>query len=69
MISIWRIFRNLTAISGFVMLICAAGTSDYYVMELGMSEPPYFVRNLVIGLVLLMPMMLQVLVDLARGNG
>lgn len=69
MISIWKIIRNLTAIAGFILLLCTVGTSDYYVLELGQAEPTWITRNLIIGVILLLPALFIVILEtIAEGS-
>lgn len=64
--AIWKLFWKLSALSGMVLIVCSVSLSDYYVLEMGMDEPSFIWRNLVIGALLLAPMMVQVLIDLAK---
>lgn len=66
MISLWKIIRNLSAIAGLIMLMGAVGTSDYYVVELEQVAPSYCNRNIVIGIVLLLPMVIHQFVEMYR---
>lgn len=66
MISLWKIFRNLSAIAGLILLYCTVSTSDYYVMELGQAEPSYIKTHLILGVLLLVPLILHVLWDMYK---
>ena len=66
MISLWKIIRNLSAIAGLIMLMGAINTSDYYVIELEQVAPSYCNRNIVIGIVLLLPMIIHLFVEMYR---
>lgn len=63
MISLWKIIRNLSAIGGFGLLFCTVSTSDFYILELGQAEPSWIGRNLVIGIIMLLPMLVHVIVE------
>jgi hypothetical protein len=63
MISLWKIIRNLSAIAGFILLLGTAGTTDYYANELRQAAPSYCDRNLIIGLVLILPMIIHLIVE------
>jgi hypothetical protein len=64
MISLWKAFRSLSAMSGIVMLCIAANSSDYYVLELGMNEPSGVRNCMIIGVLMLLPMLAHTLYDL-----
>ena len=66
MISLWKIIRNLLAIAGLIMLMGAIGTSDYYVVELEQVAPSYCSRNIIIGIVLMLPMVIHQFVEMYR---
>lgn len=69
MISMWKIIRNLSAIAGLVLLMGSVGASDYYVIELGQTAPSYCDRNLIIGIVLLLPTIIHLLVEMYKEGG
>lgn len=64
MISLWKIIRNLSAIAGLIMLMGAISTSDYYVIELGQVAPSYCNRNIIIGILLLLPMIIHLIAEM-----
>ena len=66
MISLWKIIRNLLAILGALYLLGAVGASDYHVIELGQAEPSFVGRNLVIGIVLMLPLLASVLYEMYK---
>lgn len=57
--SLWKIVRNTMAIIGGILLFCAASTSDYYTMELGVSEPDSVWKTIIVALVLMIPMWVE----------
>lgn len=63
MISLWKIFRNLSAIAGFVLLYAAASTSDYHLLELGVDEPLWVSKGIIVGLMMLLPMLFHVIYE------
>ena len=66
MMSLWKIIRNLSAIAGFILLLGTAGTTDYYANELRQAAPSYCDRNLIIGLVLILPMIIHLLAEMYK---
>ena len=52
---IWKLIRGLMAMLGGIMVITGVSTSDYYVMELGVTEPSYVWWMIGIGLMLVLP--------------
>lgn len=65
MISLWKIIRNLSAIAGLILLMGTAGTQDKYA-ALHQVAPSYCDRNLIIGIVLLLPMIIHLLVEMYK---
>lgn len=59
--SAWKIIRNLLAVAGAIMVFGSVGASDFYVIELGKSEPLHVWRYMVIGAILMSPMLLNLL--------
>lgn len=55
MLSLWKILRNLLAISGLGLMFLSVNTSDYYVLELGCAEPAYVGRCMVAGVLMVIP--------------
>jgi hypothetical protein len=49
-----KIFKTM-AITGAMLTVGMAGTSDYYLMELGQDHPSYVWVGLAIGIVLMLP--------------
>ena len=66
MMSMWKIIRNLSAILGAVFLMGAVGTSDYYTIELGQTEPSSVYRNLIIGFILVLPLLVNTIYDMYK---
>lgn len=66
MISSWKIIRNLLAIAGAIMIFSAISTSDYYVVELGQAEPTSVWKNLIIGVVMTLPVVLSAVCELYK---
>lgn len=66
MISMWKIIRNLLAICGAVSIFGAVSTSDFYVIELGRTEPSYIGTQLIVGCILVIPFVLHVLYDIYK---
>lgn len=64
--SLWKIIRNLSAIAGLILIFGSVSTSDYYVVELGRTAPSYCDRNLIIGIVLILPMIIHLLVEMYK---
>ena len=52
---LWKIVRPTLAVIGGLMILGAAGTSDYYLLELKQPEPSSVWVMLVIGLLLMVP--------------
>lgn len=65
-----KLIHPSTTILACVNFFLAAGISDYYVMELGQTEPAMFKYLLICGFVLLIPAvihaMFNLLIELAR---
>ena len=53
--NLWRVLRGLMAFAGGVLLFASASTSDYFVLELGQSEPNYVWSLMAIGFALIVP--------------
>lgn len=51
------------AVIGIFMVIGAVGTSDYYVMELGQSEPESVWKVIWIGAALMLPTFLHIIYE------
>ena len=51
------------AIVGGLLMFGAAGTSDYYVLELGQREPSSVWTTLVIGLLMMVPFVLHAIYE------
>lgn len=52
---LWRVLRELMAITGCFIVFAAVSTSDYFVLELGQSEPGYVWSAMAIGIALTVP--------------
>lgn len=55
MMSLWKIVRNALAVMGFSVILLAASTSDYHVIELGQADPSYIKYWLIAGCLMLIP--------------
>lgn len=66
--SLWRIVRPLMAIVGGILVFCAVGTSDYYVLELGQTEPSSVWTSLWIGLLMMAPTCLHMIRENLKGR-
>lgn len=64
MMSLWKIFRNLSAIAGFILLYLAASTSDYHLLELGVDEPSWVNKGVIVGLLMLLPMLFHIIYEM-----
>lgn len=53
---LWRIFKGLSAVIGFILVFGAVGTSDYYLLELGQPEPEGIWETATLGVVLMLPL-------------
>lgn len=53
--SAWRIIRGLLAVSGGILAFGAVGTSDYYLIEMGQSEPAHVWTYMLIGAAMMCP--------------
>lgn len=58
---IWAGVRGCLAVIGLLCWIAGASTSDYYVVELGQTEPSNVHRLLVVGAVLMIPMFVHII--------
>ena len=63
----WTVIRGMAAAVGFILLILGAYTSDYYVIELGTSEPGGTWESMIIGFLLLMPMLIHSIIKEMQG--
>lgn len=52
---IMKFIWGAMAIIGAFMMFGAVGTSDYYVIELGQSEPAFVWRTAIIGCIMMVP--------------
>lgn len=66
--SLWRIVRPLMAVIGIIMVFGAVGTSDYYVIELGRSEPSSVWTTITIGLVMMFPTAFHLIYGTVKGG-
>lgn len=53
--TLWKVLRVLMAFTGCFLIYAAVSTGDYYVFELGQSEPDYLWTVTKIGIVLIVP--------------
>ena len=51
----WKIIRTLLAIAGATIIFCAVGASDFYVIELGQTEPDYVWNLMIVGALMMLP--------------
>ena len=51
----WRALRGLMAFAGGFLIFAGASTSDYFILELGQSEPGYVWSVMAIGVALTIP--------------
>ena len=58
---IWAGVRTCLALIGIMCWIAGASTSDYYVMEVGQSEPDTVHRLFIVGAVLMIPMVVHII--------
>lgn len=56
---LWKIVRPTMAVVGGVLVYCGISTSDYYVMELGQTEPASVWWTIGIGLGLMLPTLIH----------
>lgn len=55
----WKIIRGAAAVVGYILIFGAVGSSDYYTLELGISEPGGVWKTMVIGSVLILPFVIH----------
>ena len=60
--SLWKVLRGLMTVTGFFLIYAGASTSDYYVLELGQSEPNYIWLTMAIGIILMLPSLVHAIV-------
>ena len=65
---LWKIVRPLMAVVGGLMVFGAVGTSDYYVLELGQTEPSRVWTTLWVGLLLMAPTFLHAIREHMKGR-
>jgi hypothetical protein len=58
---IWAGVRGCLVAIGIMCWFAGASTSDYYVMELGQSEPGSVHRLFIVGTVLMIPMAIHII--------
>lgn len=63
-ISIWKTLRTLMTIGGLVLMFLAVSTSDYYVLELGCSEPAYVWNYMLVGALMFAPALIHSIYEL-----
>ena len=64
----WKMIRNLLAVAGGVTILGAASTSDYYVMELGQAEPVMVWQSIIIGVLMLLPAVIDIIKKEGKTN-
>ena len=64
---LWKIVRPLMAIVGGILVFGAIGTSDYYLIELGQSEPSYVMTTILVGVVMMLPTLIHAIREEVRG--
>lgn len=65
---LWKIVRTLMFVAGGILIFGAIGTSDYYVLELGQTEPASVWTTITIGFVLMIPTLLHVICGELKGR-
>lgn len=61
MIYLWRIFKGISAVIGFILVFGAVGTSDYYLLELGQPEPEGIWKTATLGVMLMLPLVVSMI--------
>lgn len=61
--SLWKVVRTTMAVVGAILIFGGVGTSDFYVMELGQSEPAKVWTGIIIGCVLFMPTIIHAIFE------
>ena len=70
MISIWKAIRTLMAIGGLGLMFLSVSTSDYYVLELGCTEPAYVGTYMLVGVLMFAPALIHSIYELwLEGKG
>ena len=64
MINACRIICYLLAFLGFIVLLGAIGTSDFYIIELEQTDPEYVWTWVKVGVTMMIPMAVSVCLDL-----
>lgn len=59
---LWKCIRNLAAVVGFACIYLGISTCDYYLMELGESEPHQAWGMVIVGFVLMVPTIIHLIV-------
>lgn len=57
----WNYIRNILGAVGLFFIIGGVGTSDYYALELGTTEPTGLWLKIVLGLVLVTPSIIHII--------
>lgn len=68
MCCIWKYVRCALALLGLVFLAGAAGTSDFHVIGLGQADPSSCWKLAVIGVVLILPEIIQAIYEAMTGR-
>ena len=56
-----RVIRSISGVCGFVLAYLAISTSDYYVLELGTTEPRSVTVAMAVGFAMLLPAAVSVI--------
>lgn len=64
----WKFLKTAMAVVGSLMVLGGAGTSDYYLMELGQPEPSGVWTKMLIGLVLIAPAFISGCIQSMKGD-
>lgn len=65
---LWKLVRTTMAIVGAFLVYGAAGTSDYYLIELGQLEPTSVWTTIIVGLLMMSPALAHGIVQTIKGD-
>ena len=65
---LWEMMRAALCAIGFFLIYGGVGTSDYYSIELGQSEPSSVWLTIGIGIVLTLPALFHLIFSKSRGG-
>ena len=68
MIYLWKFVRNTMAGIGTVLIYLGISTSDYYVMELGQTEPDHIWPCIYIGAMCMIPLLIHLINEYRKEN-